>query len=94
MLWKLEGAGNKRGFHALADPVDRILEYGDFREAILQDDLCDFTCLAGTMVQEVYETHPEIREACNKGRGDASVQYSLQLDRPEPGSLHRHSPRG
>ncbi|HEY3835894.1 MAG TPA: hypothetical protein VGL72_04965, partial [Bryobacteraceae bacterium] len=26
----------------------------------------DFTCLIGTMVQEVYNTHPAIREACNR----------------------------
>jgi TetR/AcrR family transcriptional repressor of nem operon len=28
--------------------------------------LPDFTCLLGTMVQETYETHPAIRDACGR----------------------------
>ena len=53
-------------YRALPDPLDRLLTYVDFRKAILQGELPEFTCLAGTMVQEVYETHPAIREACDK----------------------------
>lgn len=52
-------------YHAPADPLDRLLAYIDFRQSILQGDLPDFTCLVGTMVQEVYDTHPALREACN-----------------------------
>ncbi len=51
----------------LADPRDRVLAYIDFRSEILQGDLPDFTCLLGTMVQEVYETNPRIRDACRDG---------------------------
>ena len=65
-------------YRSLADPVDRLLAYVDFRKAILQGDLPDFTCLAGTMVQEVYDTHPEIREACNKCISDHAA--TLQPD--------------
>jgi TetR/AcrR family transcriptional repressor of nem operon len=43
-----------------------LLAYVDFRKALLTGELPDFTCLAGTMVQEVYDTHPAIREACNR----------------------------
>jgi TetR/AcrR family transcriptional repressor of nem operon len=53
-------------YHAPADPLDRLLAYVDFRKSLLQGDLSDFTCLAGTMVQEVYNTHPELREACSR----------------------------
>src|SRR5260370_22845313 len=53
-------------YRNLPDPVDRLLGYVDFRKAILQGDLPQFTCLLGTMVQEAYETHPLIREACEK----------------------------
>jgi TetR/AcrR family transcriptional repressor of nem operon len=53
-------------FHASADPLDRLLAYVDFRKTLLVGELPDFTCLAGTMVQEVYDTHPAIREACNR----------------------------
>jgi TetR/AcrR family transcriptional repressor of nem operon len=53
-------------YRALADPLDRLLGYVDFRTAILRGALPQFTCLLGTMVQEAYETHPAIREACEK----------------------------
>jgi TetR/AcrR family transcriptional regulator, transcriptional repressor for nem operon len=49
------------------NPLDRLLAYVDFRKALLMGELPDFTCLAGTMVQEVYDTHPALREACNRG---------------------------
>ena len=49
----------------LPDPRARVLGYVDFRKAILQGELPQFTCLLGTMVQEAYDTHPAIREACD-----------------------------
>jgi TetR/AcrR family transcriptional repressor of nem operon len=52
-------------YRAHADPVDRLLAYVDFRKSILLGNLPDFTCLVGTMVQEVYETHPTLRQACS-----------------------------
>ena len=54
-------------YWAKADPLDRLLGYVDFRQAMLQGALPDFTCLLGTMVQEAYATHPSIRAACNEG---------------------------
>lgn len=64
--WNLMTGQLFRGaeYHALADPVDRLLAYVDLRKALLKGELPEFTCLVGTMVQEVYETHPELREAC------------------------------
>ena len=50
----------------LPDPRARVLAYVDFRRAILQGDLPQFTCLLGTLVQEAYDTHPAIREACDR----------------------------
>ena len=55
-------------YHRHADPLDRVLGYIDFRKAILTGDVAEFTCLVGTMVQEVYDTYPKIRGAC-----DASI---------------------
>jgi TetR/AcrR family transcriptional regulator, transcriptional repressor for nem operon len=55
-------------YHKHKDPLDRVLGYLDFRKAILTGKVSEFTCLVGTMVQEVYETYPAIREAC-----DASI---------------------
>jgi TetR/AcrR family transcriptional repressor of nem operon len=51
-------------YHNHSDPLDRVLGYLDFRKAILKGDIAEFTCLAGTMVQEVYGTNPDIRAAC------------------------------
>ncbi len=51
-------------YHVPADPLERVLAYVDFRKALLQGELPEFTCLVGTMTQEVYGTHPAIREAC------------------------------
>lgn len=53
-------------YRSLADPLDRILAYVELRKAILTGELPAFTCLAGTMIQEVYQTHPAIRDACEK----------------------------
>ena len=52
-------------YHTPADPLERVLAYVDFRKAMMRGELPEFTCLVGTMTQEVYETHPAIRDACN-----------------------------
>jgi TetR/AcrR family transcriptional repressor of nem operon len=51
-------------YHKHRDPLDRVLAYLDFRKALLKGEIAEFSCLVGTMVQEVYGTHAEIREAC------------------------------
>jgi TetR/AcrR family transcriptional repressor of nem operon len=51
-------------YHSADDPLDRLLAYVDFRKAMLTGDLPEFTCFAGTVIQEVYDTHPEINAAC------------------------------
>ena len=53
-------------YHAVSDPLGRLLAYVDFRKALLRGELPQFTCLMGTMVQEVYDTHPLISEACDR----------------------------
>jgi TetR/AcrR family transcriptional repressor of nem operon len=51
-------------YHAPTDPLDRLLAYVDFRKSILTGDLSEFTCFAGTIVQEAYATRPELVAAC------------------------------
>lgn len=51
-------------YHLHKDPLDRFLGYVLFRKEILKGELPEFTCLVGTMVQEVYASHPQINEAC------------------------------
>ena len=53
-------------YQSVADPLDRLLGYVDFRRSILQGELPDYTCLLGTMVQEAYATQPAIRAACER----------------------------
>ena len=49
-----------------ADPLDRLLGYIDFRKALLRGSLAEYTCLLGTLIQEVYDTNPPIRMACEE----------------------------
>jgi TetR/AcrR family transcriptional regulator, transcriptional repressor for nem operon len=64
---KTEGLFAAAPYHQAADPLDRLLGYIDFRQSLLQGDTAGYTCLLGTLVQEVYTTHPEILAACDNG---------------------------
>lgn len=52
-----------------ADPLDRLIAYVDACKALLRGDLPDFTCFAGTLVQEAYRTHPDLGAACARSIG-------------------------
>ena len=76
-------------YHRHADPLDRVLGYIDFRRAILIGKIPEFTCLVGTMVQEVYETNPEIRDAC-----DASISgHAAKLEKDVAQAMKLHGIR-
>lgn len=51
-------------YHEPDDPLDRVLAYLDFRKSIIEGEVFEFTCLAGTMTQEVHSSAPAIRDAC------------------------------
>lgn len=51
-------------YHDQDHPLARVLAYVDFRKSIIDGDLAEWTCLAGTMTQEVYQSNPAIRDAC------------------------------
>jgi TetR/AcrR family transcriptional regulator, transcriptional repressor for nem operon len=51
-------------FQEVADPIERLLAYVAFRQQLISGGLAEFTCLAGTMLQEVYESSPEIGSVC------------------------------
>jgi TetR/AcrR family transcriptional repressor of nem operon len=53
-------------YHLAADPLDRVLEYVDFRKTMLTGELPEYTCFAGTMVQETYATNPQLQAACER----------------------------
>ena len=51
-------------YHERAFPLDRVLGYLEFRRSIIDGEPAAFTCLVGTMTQEVHASHPAIRDAC------------------------------
>ncbi len=51
-------------FHTLPDPVERVLGYIDLRIALLGGPVEQFSCVAGTMVQEAFQSSDAIRAAC------------------------------
>jgi TetR/AcrR family transcriptional regulator, transcriptional repressor for nem operon len=66
-------------YRELADPLDRLLGYIDFRTALLAGALPEFTCLLGTMVQETYDTHPAIRQACDTYIGAHAAEVAKDI---------------
>lgn len=76
-------------YHHHADPLDRVLGYIDFRKALITGTVPEFTCLVGTMVQEVYESCPEIRDAC-----DASISgHVAKVEADIADAIKRHGIR-
>ena len=73
---------------ALEDPLARILGYVDFRSAMLDRDLTEYTCLLGTLVQETHDSHPAIREACDRGMSS----HVAMLERDLALAKARHAP--
>jgi len=79
-------------YHSHSDPLERVLGYLGFRKATLAGTLSEISCLAGTMVQEVYRSHPGIARACEatitehaadieKDIAAAMERYRLEADR-------------
>ncbi len=54
----------RAAYHDLDDPLERVLGYVDFRRSIISGDIAEWTCLVGTMTQELYQSYPSIRDAC------------------------------
>lgn len=76
-------------YHGAKDPLDRLLGYVDFRGAILTGELPDYTCLLGTLVQEIHATHPQIRAACERGLSAHVAAISHEV----AAAKRRHAPR-
>jgi TetR/AcrR family transcriptional regulator, transcriptional repressor for nem operon len=88
-------------YHGHDDPLDRLLGYVEFRKSIIEGGLAEFTCLVGTMTQEVYGSHPAIREACaasilgHAATLEPDIAEAVRTRRIEadwtPASLARHT---
>lgn len=66
-------------YHKFDDPLDRVLGYLDLRKAMLRGDVAEFTCLAGTMIQEAYGTHPDVRHACDASIGAHAAKVESDI---------------
>ncbi|HVZ27171.1 MAG TPA: TetR/AcrR family transcriptional regulator [Rhizomicrobium sp.] len=74
-------------YHQHPDPLDRVLGYIDFRKQIIAGPLPQFTCLVGTMVQEVYDTCPEIRDACEA----SIVSHAAKVEADIEATMERYN---
>jgi TetR/AcrR family transcriptional regulator, transcriptional repressor for nem operon len=60
-------------YHDHDDPLDRVFGYIDFRLQLIDGSPQEFSCVAGTMVQEAFLSSPAIRNACEASiSGNAS----------------------
>jgi TetR/AcrR family transcriptional regulator, transcriptional repressor for nem operon len=66
-------------YHRHSDPLERVLGYLDFRKAILKGEIAEFTCLVGTMVQEIYSSNPNIREACEASISQHAAKVAADI---------------
>jgi TetR/AcrR family transcriptional regulator, transcriptional repressor for nem operon len=76
-------------YKTIADPRERVLAYIDFRESLIQGELPDFTCLLGTMVQETFDTHPSICDACNR----ALLTHALTVEQDLAQAKRHYAPK-
>jgi TetR/AcrR family transcriptional repressor of nem operon len=61
-----EGFFSAAPYQAEKDPVRRLLAYVDFRIAMIEGDTARFTCLAGTMAQELHLTNAPLTGLATK----------------------------
>ena len=84
---KFHAAGS---YHDAPDPLTRLIAYIEFRKASLTGDLPDFTCFAGTIVQEAYRTNPTVSAAC----GRIIIDHAKSLEADIRAAMREHGVRG
>jgi TetR/AcrR family transcriptional regulator, transcriptional repressor for nem operon len=74
-------------YHQPTQALDRVLAYLDFRKSMIGGELAEFTCLAGTLAQEVHTSHPAIARAAGGAiSGHAStIESDVQTAMDESG---------
>jgi TetR/AcrR family transcriptional repressor of nem operon len=71
------------------DPLERLIAHIDFRQAMIEGGIEQFSCFVGTMVQETFATSEDIRAAC-----DASITaYAERLAEDIAAAIERHGVR-
>jgi TetR/AcrR family transcriptional regulator, transcriptional repressor for nem operon len=66
-------------YNAKPDPLDRVFAYLELRRSLLEMPISEFSCVAGTSVQETFLSHPAIRLAAEASlrSGMAHVEAHL-----------------
>ncbi len=76
-------------YHDRLDPLDRVLAYIDFRATLISGTPAEFSCVAGTVAQEIFLSHPSIRQACSASIFDhvRTLESDLAetIDKYQPG---------
>ena len=67
-------------FQSEADAIDRLLGYIRYRKELVAGDLWEWTCYAGTTIQETHETYPAIRDACAQSISTHVAMLSTMID--------------
>ncbi|QPC85615.1 TetR family transcriptional regulator [Mesorhizobium sp. NBSH29] len=88
-------------YHEATGALERVLAYVAFRRAIIGGEIAEFSCLVGTMAQEVFATSADIRDACGRSifGHAATLEADVEAARRERGiddgwtaaSLARHT---
>ena len=80
-------------YQSIDDPVEKVLASIDFIIEILKNPDVHKSCLAGTMVQEVSETNPVLRDAAQACFVQGQAYFQSLLDeacrRPQANPRHR-----
>ncbi len=73
-------------YHDPGDPLDRVLAYLDFRKTIIGGETFEYTCLVGTMTQEVHASAPAIRDAC----AESILGHAATLEADITAAMQQH----
>lgn len=73
-------------YHEPEDPLDRVLAYIDFRKALVGGETWEYTCLVGTMTQELHDLAPDIRDAC----ADSIFSHAATLEADIAAAMQAH----
>lgn len=77
LIQKMESSAS---FQSAADPVARLVGAMDFYIGVFESPDMIKSCLAGTTVQEISETHPRLREAANACFVSGQSRFKLLID--------------
>jgi len=77
-------------YHRSADPLDRVLGYLDLRASLIRGAPAEFSCVAGTMTQETFLSHPQIRQAC----AASIIGHARTLEQDLAEAIDKYQPLG